>query len=230
MKKIISLAIIAASAMSVSAQLASDMSLSEIDAPSSYNLVGISYDNTNLSGKNYIFNGKESMGLNGFGVEYTHGFGLSRSLPMYLEAGLKFNMGFGSNTDDGDKLKMQMMRLSVPVSYAWRFGFGDGMAFSPYAGIDFRFNAVGKLKVENSAGNETEWVSVFDKDDMGGEDDTWNRFQMGWHIGARFEYSRVFLGVSYGTDFIKAYNYEDEDGDKYNVGTGNLAVTVGLRF
>lgn len=230
MKKVISLAIIAVSAMSVSAQLASDMSLSEIDAPGSYNLVGVSYDNTDLSGKNYTFNGKESMGLNGFGVEYTHGFGLTRSLPMYLEAGLKFNMGFGSNADDGVKVKMQMARLSVPVSYAWRFGFGDGMAFTPYAGIDFRFNAIGRLKAENSDGDESDWMSVFDKEDMGGEDETWNRFQLGWHVGARFEYSSLFIGLNYGTDFIKAYNDTDDEGDKYHVSTGNFAVTVGFRF
>ncbi len=228
MKKLISLAVMATLAISASAQLASDMSMSETDAPRGYNLVSVSYDNTNLSGKHYDFNGKESMGLNGFGLEYTRGFGLSRSLPMYLEAGLKFNMGFGSVTDEGYELKMQMMRLSIPVSYAWRFGVGEGMAVTPYAGIDFRFNLTGKAKEIDPDGEESDWYSVFDKDDMG-EDGTWNRFQLGWHIGARFEYNRITLGVSYGTDFIKAFKY-DEDGDKSHVSTGNLAVSLGYRF
>lgn len=228
MKKFISTAVMAALAISASAQLASDMSMSETDAPGSYNLLGVSYDNTNLSGKNFEFNDKKSMGLNGFAVEYIHGFGLSSTNPMYLELGAKFNMGFGSNTDEGYELKMQMMRLSVPVSYAWRFGLGDGMALTPYAGIDFRFNVLGRVNEIEPNGDESGWNSVFSKDDMG-EDDTWNRFQLGWHVGARFEYSRVFLGVSYGTDFIKAFKY-DEEGEKCHVTTGNLAVTVGYRF
>ena len=50
MKKFISTAVMAALAISASAQLASDMSMSETDAPGSYNLLGVSYDNTHLRG------------------------------------------------------------------------------------------------------------------------------------------------------------------------------------
>lgn len=225
MKKVISLAVMAMLAVSASAQLASDMSATDIDAPGSYNLVGVSYDNLRLSGKNYDFGNDKSWGLNGFGVEYTHGFSLSSSLPMYLEAGFKFNIGYGSKSIDEDyddysyKIKMQMMRLNVPVSYAWRFNVGDGMAVTPYAGLDFRFNVLGRIKA-----NDDEWMSVFNEDDMG-EDETWNRFQLGWHIGVGFNYKHLYVGVNYGTDFINAFKYK-----KSSVSSGNLGITLGYTF
>lgn len=227
MKKFVLAATIAALSLGASAQSS--------DAPASYSLAGISYDNTHLGGKNFEFGSKESMGLNGFGLEYTYGHRLSSTLPMYLEAGLKFNMGFGSVTESDEeedyKLSMQQMRFSLPISFAWRFNATENLAVTPYAGIDFRYNAMWRVKDEYESEGEKEeydWVSLFDKDKIG-EDETWNRFQMGWHIGVRAEYNRVFLGLSYGTDFIHAFKY-DEDGYKSHVSTGNLAVTVGYRF
>ncbi len=237
MKRILFFSAMAAVALVASAQRANDSDSWMGDShPSSYNLVGVSYDNTSLNGKNYEFTeDHKSMSLNGFGLEYTRGFGLSSVNPMYLEAGIKLNMGFGSKSYedvyDSEKVSVQMMRLSVPVSFAWRFAAGDNIAITPYAGIDFRINVMGRAKSEeeyNGQKHEYDWVNIFDEDEIG-EDDTWNRFQMGWHIGVRAEYSRAFLGISYGTDFIKAYSYNDED-FKSHVSTGNLAVTLGYRF
>lgn len=228
MKKFLLLGAIAMVAFSVSAQRDNENNSSRIDREqlSSYNLIGVSYDNTHLGGKDYGYSDEESLSLNGFGLEYTHGFGLSRTLPMYLEIGLKWNMGFGAwEPDDYDyeKNSYQMMRFNVPVSYAWRFAIGENFSVTPYAGIDFRFNAMGRTKFELDDYEEDEWVNLFDKDDMYG--DTWNRFQMGWHVGVRAEYSHVFLGVNYGTDFIKAYSKH-----KSHVSTGNLNVSLGYRF
>ena len=45
-------------------------------------------------------------------------------------------------------------------------------------------------------------VNLFNKDDMGSDDKTWNRFQVGWHIGLNVRINNQFLvGASYGTDF-----------------------------
>lgn len=242
MKRILFFSAMAAVALVASAQRANDADASWVGGsvggshPSSYNLLGVSYDNTGLNGKNFEFvEEHKSMSLNGFGLEYTRGFSLSSVNPMYLEAGIKLNMGFGSKSFDdiyeSEKESVQMMRLSVPVSFAWRFAAGDNFAITPYVGIDFRVNVMGRAKYEevfDGSKTEYDWVNIFDEDEMG-EDGKWNRFQMGWHVGARAEYSRAFLGISYGTDFIKAYSYS-EDGYKSHVNTGNLAVTVGYRF
>lgn len=60
---------------------------------------------------------------------------------------------------------------------------------------------------------------------MSDKDATWNRFQMGWHVGVGLQYKPFYLGVTYGTDFIKAYKHKDA-----GVNSGNLAVTIGYCF
>ena len=74
-------------------------SSSSQDLCKSYNRVGISYTNTGLYGsKGSFLDGEEDdMFLNGFALEYIHGFSLSSSLPMFIETGLKANFGFGSD-------------------------------------------------------------------------------------------------------------------------------------
>lgn len=213
--------------LSASAQHATEMEVNYYESNSGYNIIGLSYDYTSLSGKNFSFEGNKSMGLNGFGLEYIHGFSLSSRVPLFLELGAKVNMGFGKATDPEDSeyyTKVQMLRVNVPVSLAYRYAIGSNMAITPFIGIDFRVNALARA----NDGDEYGWWSLFDKDEMG-EDETWNRFQMGWHLGARFEYERLSLAISGGTDFIKAFSY-DEDGYKSHVSTGNLAVTLGYRF
>lgn len=233
MKKILLFGAMTAMALTASAQRANDADASWMNdgQPSNYNLLSVSYDNTHL-GFHEKGEPSDGIGLNGFGLEYTHGFGLTKAYPMYLEVGIKWNMGFGSETykdyDDYEKEKYQLMRLSVPVSYAWRFGIGDDFSITPYTGIDFRFNTMGRCKWEEvyeGSKEESDWANLFDKDDMG-ENGTWNRFQMGWHIGVRVEYSRAFFGINYGTDFIHIMKYDDY----FHVSSGNLALTLGYRF
>lgn len=229
MKKLFILAAACGMFLSASAQHATEMEVNYFESNSGYNIIGLSYDYTSLNGKNFSFADNESMSLNGFGVEYIHGFSLSSSTPLFLELGAKINMGFGKATDPEykeDYAKVQMLRVNVPVSLAYRYAFGSNMAITPFVGIDFRVNALARV----NDGDEYGWYSLFDKEEVG-EDDTWNRFQMGWHLGARFEYEKFSLAVSGGTDFIKAFSYkDDEDGYKSHVSTGNLAVTLGYRF
>jgi len=63
-----------------------------------YNRVGISYDNTNYGYNDLMKLDQEMDGFstNGVGINYIHGFSLSSSLPMFIETGLNFNIGFGS--------------------------------------------------------------------------------------------------------------------------------------
>lgn len=188
----------------------------------SYNLVGVSYDLTSVSAnkdqKPFGLDGKSSAPLSGFGIEYTHGFGLGSN--MFIEGGLKFNMGFKKYSKEKVDLNYSFSRLSIPVSYAYRFNCGDKLAFTPYAGLDFRFNLTGQSKL--SYGDEKETQNWFKKDDT---DPTFKRFQMGWHIGVRAEYSRIFANVNFGTDFLPAWKYE-----KYKYSTLNFTFGLGYRF
>ncbi len=217
-----------------------------------YDRFSLSYDNTHLGANDKLegyFNGEDAMNLNGFGLEYIHGFSVSKTLPMFIETGIKFQIGFGSVSNDDYSVsgyygdieliqKGQQMSFSVPVNFTYRFPLGDQMNIAPYFGLNFKIHALGRMKEvakfedddlqdqwDDEYADEIKWYSVFDKKDMGDKDATWNRFQMGWHIGAGFSYKAFYVGLQYGTDFISAFKYK-----KYAINTGNLAIKVGLNF
>lgn len=225
-------------------------SASSQDLCKSYNRVGISYTNTGLSSHDYDFiEDEDHMSLNGFALEYIHGFSLSKTLPMFIETGAKINFGFGAAAGDEydyydlevtPKLQMQNIYLAVPVNYAYKFGIGDNCAITPYLGLNLKLHLMGRFREKNDVDGDLDdydideddltgdWVNIFsddDEDGMGDKDYTWNRFQLGWHIGVGFNYKRLYVGINYGTDFIKAFKYK-----KSTVNSGNLAVTVGFNF
>lgn len=250
MKKIFTALTVACVAFSMSAQRASDFSYGE--GNKSYNRIQASYLNDSYNGNKY-FDDDANFSANGIGVSYVHGFSLSQSLPMFLETGLQFNTAIHSNTLDSEtvesgeywakmtsKEKFTNINLAVPVNFVWRLNVADNLTISPYLGINFRVNVLGKVKnsIDIDSNLPSEYkdqlldavkdyegsMSVYSKDDMG-EDGTWNRFQMGWQIGVGAEYSNIYLGLQYGTDFIPAFKYEDA-----KINNGRLAVTVGYHF
>lgn len=230
----------ACAALSMSAQRASDAAFSAGDL-NDYNRLGISYNNENYSPNDDLKDDMESMGLNGFGIDYIHGFHITESLPLFVETGLNFNYNFGSKdqsyydeyNDETYKssFKLQDMNFQVPVNVAWRFGVTDDLSIAPYLGLNFKLHLMTRQKYEADGGDESEWVDVFSdsEEDMGDKDETWNRFQMGWHVGVGFQYQPFYLGVQYGTDFIAAYSH-DFDGYKPKINTGNLKVVLAYTF
>lgn len=233
-----------------------------------YNRVAISYDYTHFGMNKEMkadFLGDEASAINtnGFGINYIHGFGISSSLPMFIETGLNFNFGFG-NTDLGyekesiqnywmsaeSKLKSQNINLQVPVNFVYRFDIADNLTLSPYVGLNFKLNLVTKyksqLKVDTNIPSDIldqagididdynrdgDWINVYSDDDknMGDKDLTWNRFQMGWHIGVGVQYKPFYLGLQFGTDFIPAYK-QDIAKETYKVSTSNLKISLGYCF
>lgn len=219
LKVLLAAAFIAVSAPAF-AQFANSGSSSSADTED-YNRVGISYENWNLSPK-----GGDGMGFNGFGVNYIHGFSVSSELPIFVETGLKFSALFRSDSeemgyDEDLDMKYTFMNLAVPVNVAYKFAIGDNMSIQPYLGLNLKFNLVGKIKAEYDGDSES--ISVFDKDDMEDAEmgDAWKRFQLGWHIGAGLNYKQFYVGLSYGTDFIKIAK---------KVNTGTFSIGVGYNF
>lgn len=220
-----------------------------------YNLVGISYDNTTIMSSENIILLNESTstwGFNGFGFEYTHGFGITDN-PMFIEVGGKFSFLFNNrkenNRDYENKLSTSFVRLNIPVSYAYQFDLGNEFSLIPYGGFDFRFNLAGSSKrknvdkVDHSIDKKTlNWFNKDDASELIFDEDygpTWSRFQFGWHIGVRCQYDRYFASLNYGTDFnpLFRYNqwYEVNNIDyfyfqKVNWHTGNFALTLGYCF
>lgn len=252
--KAIMLAGALATAASASAQFANTGSNTASTDLDDYNRISVSYNNTHF-GFNKEAGGSDSdFGLNGFGLNYIHGFSVSSTLPMFVETGLNLNFGFGSDTGKKVDLydgwiqannKKQFINLQVLVNFAYKFAIADGVSVSPYVGLNFKFNLTGRMKADfdygydpeeyrnldefiednNLPDSEGDWLSVFSKDDMGSKDATWNRFQMGWHIGAGLQYNAFYLGVEYGTDFIPAFKYE-----KAKVNSSDLKISLGYCF
>ena len=201
-----------------------------------YNRIGLSYNNTSYRFSGYKGASDHNFSVNGFGIDYAHGFGLSRSLPMFIEVGGNVNFNFGNmfedkNGSDYEIDRIQDINLQVPVNYVYRFDISDYFSIAPYAGVNFKLHLMTRTRYEEKYQGEKEteeWNSLYDKDFMG-EEGTWNRFQMGWQIGVNFQYSAFSLGVQYGTDFIPTFSY-NEDGYKEKINNGNLKLTLGYNF
>lgn len=180
------------------------------DLAQSFNYVGISYVNNHFGvADKKVLDKDDAFTLNGFSLDYNHGFSLSSSMPMFVEAGARLIFGFNSDkeADDYDEYKQNTswMSIAVPVNYSYKFRVADDFVIKPYTGLNFKFNLLGKQKytvTELSTGDEDkETYDLFDKKDMG--DEPFKRFQMGWQIGVDFQYKPFVLGVEYGLDFIK---------------------------
>ncbi|SFW10926.1 Outer membrane protein beta-barrel domain-containing protein [Prevotellaceae bacterium HUN156] len=139
--------------------------------------------------------------------------------------------------------KVKMFSAKVPVSLAYAFHVPDTkLTLIPYLGLDLRCNIIGRASAKynlTSAGLEQllqagftkqeinenladKDLDLFDKNDMGSDAATWNRLQVGWHVGLNARINEQFLiGASYGTDF-------SEITQKVNIHTASL--TVGYCF
>ena len=139
--------------------------------------------------------------------------------------------------------KVKMFSAKDPVSLAYAFHIPETkLTLIPYLGLDLRCNIIGRASAKynlTSAGLEQllqagftnqeinenladKDLDLFDKNDMGSDAATWNRIQIGWHIGLNARINDQFLiGASYGTDL-------SEIAQKVNIYTASL--TVGYCF
>lgn len=164
-----------------------------IEPTADYNRVGVMYQYRDFDGN----------GTNGFEVGYIHGFNLTKSVPLFFQTGLKLDMGFDSEstTVSGIKVdgKLKTMSLSVPLDISYKIVFGENSstAFIPFAGFNLKLNTMGKITAKASQGSvsASESISLFDEG--------MKHFQVGWYMGFGFQFSRVYVGADFGTDFVK---------------------------
>lgn len=242
-----------ASAQFTGGNVKSGKSSSTVADTNPYNRLTLSYENVHLGANDKMegyFNDEDAVGLNGVGLEYTHGFSVSKTLPMFIEAGIKMQFATGSVGQDetinveGHRFdceyiaKYQTLSFVVPINYTYRFPVGEDMNIAPYLGINFKVHGIGQYKEQikfddddlqdawdDSKDKLEDWKNVFDKKDMGDKDATWNRFQMGWQIGLGFNVKSFYVGLQYGTDFIPAFKYK-----KYAINTGTFSAKLGVCF
>lgn len=137
--------------------------------------------------------------------------------------------------------KQQFIYLQVPLNFVFQYHATNNFTISPYAGFNMKLNVIGRFRTGYDISTnlpldilseygiygqdlkqEGEWQNIYDRNDMGSNDNTYNRFQVGWQVGVGFGYKHAYLGIQYGTDFIPAFKYEE-----YRVNCGTFRLTLG---
>lgn len=154
----------------------------------------------------------DNIGITGFSIGYVKGFSLSQNVPIYLEAGANLLWGskdvtddFGLDFDDYEidaSAKLNLFSVNVPINFGYKYAVNDNFSIYPYIGVNFKINAIGKIKIEAEyeGESESESLDLFSKDDMG---EAWKRFQVGWQIGVAFNINKFTLAAGYGKDFTE---------------------------
>ena len=170
------------------------------DHPGCYNRISMSYRNVHFSD---LDNG---VSYNGGSFNYLHGFGLSATLPIYIETGA--SLGFATRDNDSGSWG-GYGTLEVPVNCTYRFSIPNTeLRLLPFAGLNFKGNLMGTADV---ASDTQEWFT----------DSDFRRFQLGWQIGGALEFKKLYAALSYGTDFIPIAK---------GVNTGTFALSIGLNL
>lgn len=218
MKKIFSLVLLAMFAMGTYAQIVSSRStgVTKQEAPAD----GWSMFYLQWNPSSFVPDQGSSESFTGLSMGWNKAVSLTPSNPLFLEFGIGLQYSFkkldkymGWDVD----INYSMFSLKAPVQVDYAYNIPNStIALIPNAGLDFRFNVGGKMKSDDVS------INLFDKDDMGGSDNTWNRFQVGWHIGLNASFNKkLLLGLSYGSDF-------SEIATKTKISTTSL--TVGFFF
>ncbi|MCR5469381.1 MAG: PorT family protein [Prevotella sp.] len=171
----------------------------------------------NPSNMHVSYNGYSgSTSMTGFSLGYLYSKPISA--PLYLEFGAAvqyffksekyedyypdyddYYYGYDEHHSHGGKshdAKFSMLSVKIPINVMYSFEASDAIAIQPYAGIYGRVNILAQTKIGDQKANH------FSKDDMG--DDTWNRFQLGLHLGCKARFSQKFTaGIGYYMDLTK---------------------------
>lgn len=150
--------------------------------------------------------------------------------------------------DDGDyddeknfKYRSTMIALTIPVAVSYKLSFNNGLYVAPYVGVQFKLNLIGQYKTKYTGNDKetkkywedhgkTNWFSDDSSDKGGmGKDGAWNRFQMGWRIGANFGYKKFNFNIGYAGDISPLYKY-DKNKETEKIKTGSVLIGVGCNF
>ena len=66
-------------------------------------------------------------------------------------------------------------------------------------------------------------MSFFDKDDM--DDETFNRFVVGWQIGAKLAFNDFVLGIGYEGPVSNLYKEDD-----FKINYSLINISIGVKF
>ncbi len=176
----------------------------------------------------------DGIDMTGFTLGYVKSFGVSSTMPLFVETGL--NLTYATYSEDGEYYyddddyyfefdgedKYTWISASIPVNFGYKYVVNETVSLFPYVGVTLRggISAKRKITLEYDGESESEDYNMFDKDDVG-KDAQWKRFQIGWQIGVGAHFNQFFVGASYGSDFSELAK---------KVKASVPAITVGYNF
>lgn len=169
----------------------------------------------------------DNQSFTGLSAGFSRAFNIAPSNPVYVEAGIGIQYSFFKDEFQDERpnivedeynywtsryytahRSLDMWSVKIPVSLLYKFDIpNSSVSIMPLVGFNLRFNISAKQKAPGEKdyvfreGLETD---LFDSKDMGDSSATWNRFQLGWHIGVKAHFfNHIMAGVSYGNDLTE---------------------------
>ncbi len=180
----------------------------------SYNALWVSYLPTTMKASGNGYSSSQS-GYNTFAVGVTHAQPLSTTSAL-LEYGVFGEFTTKSEKESGVTSTMNLIGAKVPVNVLYGLDLG-GFVIYPYAGLNARFYVSGKYSLKYEG--ESESSDVF------GDDSDMKRFNLGYQVGVRANFSNFFVGVGY-EDMITSMSTDDDYKLKFNM----INLGVGFMF
>lgn len=118
--------------------------------------------------------GDDKLYFHEFSAGYARSIQIVEENPYFIEVGA--SMKYSHAKESGTCYNLLTFKVPVNVVYKFYLSKTKDIALAPYAGVHVRAIAAGK-------------------------EDGWKAFQIGWQVGVKYYWNRLFMGISYARDF-----------------------------
>ena len=239
MKKSIFLVAVAFMLMSVSASAQFMQSNGGSKAKASvedvFNTVDLTYSPITM--KSTMGGSSLTEDYNGISLNWSQARLMTDKLPIYLQygAGAQFSWYTDSISYDDSNVKttISFLTVKVPVNVLYNFAIPNtNLSVMPYLGLNAQVHVLGQSKMTQEYEGETSEtkttkINYFSKDDMKESpyQKPFNRFVLGWQIGAMVSYDKYFVGIGYNGPVTSLHKSGD-----YKIQTSQVNISLGIMF
>ena len=192
-----------------------------------FNTVDLTY--SPITEKTTIGDRSSTTDYNGISLNWSQARLMTDKLPIYLQygAGAQFSWYTDSSSNDYYNVKTttSFLTVKVPVNVLYNFAIPNtNLSVMPYLGLNAQVHVLGQSKTSQEYDGETQTskTNFFSKDDM---EEPYNRFVLGWQIGAMVSYDKYFVGIGYNGPVTSLF----KDGD-YKIQASQVNISLGIMF
>ncbi len=188
------------------------------------------------------FFGKDMEFKSAFSVGYSYAFNVVNNLPVYVEAGLAFNLGSFKDTekDSGEEYgvsystestdKITQMSLLIPVNLMYKWDATDAISVVPYLGLRGRYILSMKEKyevkvtVDGETETESKTTNMYDEEEGLGE--YLKHFMLGYQVGVQGHFNNFYVGLEYNSHFGNLIKDIEDTEVKSTVSGWNISIGI----